>query len=189
MNIQPCYIINEKTILLKGEYDPFGKLCTRVFEDDQTFLVDKAPVGLINHTLLLQGDDFRGALESSRFLLGEMKMYPIKVNETLDIWLFPTRSYKKDNCVWFALSHVRKTKASGVRKTEVSLSYGHTFKVEMKQSSFNNKRQKAEDLREMIRRNSKNPKFFYQKPEQQGFYICEDCYQRKEIDPPQKPED
>ncbi|XJZ26995.1 competence protein ComK [Bacillota bacterium Lsc_1132] len=176
------YIINEKTILLKGEYDPFGNLCTRVFEGDRTFLVDMAPVALINHTLLHQGGDFRGALESSRFLLGPIKMYPIKINAVLDIWLFPTKAYKKDSCAWFALTHIRKTKAIGVRKTEVSLSYGHTFTVEMKQSSFNDKRQKADDLREMMTKNIKNPLSFYVKPKQ-GFYIFEDSYRLKGKNP------
>lgn len=173
MNILADYTINEKTVLLTGEYDPFGNLCTRVIEGEKTFLVKMKPIALIDKTLLQQGCNLKGALESSRFLLGPIKMVPIKVNPTLDIWLFPSKSYKMDNCVWFALSHIQKAKAIGLRKTDVALSFGHHITIEMKESSFAMKRQHAVDLKEIILKNSNHPLTFSidQKP---GFFICED---------------
>lgn len=175
MEYKEKYVINEETVLLSGEYDALGKLCTRVVEGKKNFLVGMAPIELINQTLLIHGCSFQGALESSKYLLEPMKMYPIKINPDLGIWLFPTKSYKKHNCVWFSLVHVRKTKAIGVRKTAVTLSFGHTFTVEMKESSFNNRQQKAKELREIVTKNTKSPLTFNCEP-RQGFLICEEPY-------------
>ena len=173
MKILNDYQINEETVLLTGEYDENGRLCTRVIEGEQTFLVNLKPLQVINNTLLLLGSDFRGSRASSKKILGETNMYPIKINCHLGIWLFPTKSYINDYCVWFSLMHVKKTKARGVRRTEVFLSYNHTFIIDMKESSFNLKRQKAEDLRESMLKNSRSPLTFYLEPKK-GFCISED---------------
>ncbi|PLR95896.1 competence protein ComK [Bacillus sp. T33-2] len=174
MNMLADYMINKETVLLTGEYDEFGSLCTRVIEGEKTFLVQRTPVQVINKTLLRLGSSFRGARDSSKEVLGVMKMYPLKINQYLGIWLFPTKACSKQNCVWFSLMHIKKTKAIGVRKTEVLLSYNHTFEIEMKETSFNNKRQKAEELREIITKNTKSPLTFYIEPKP-GFRISEDA--------------
>jgi competence protein ComK len=160
-------MINEKTILLTGEFDEFGKLCTRIIEGEDSFLLNISPVEQIDHTLLNSGSSFKGALESSRFILGPIKMHPIKINESKEIWLVPTKSFKKKSCVWFNLKHVIGTKAHGVSKTEVFMSYGHTFIINMKESAFNNRLQKAQQLRECILTKQKNIKL------KRGFQISE----------------
>lgn len=167
------YFINEQTVLLTGEYDQFGRLCTRVIEGEKTFLVNMRPRQVINNTLLKLGSDFRAVRESSKNILGSMHMCPIKINCNLGIWLFPTKSYLNDYCVWFSLMHVKHTKAHGVRRTEVFLSYNHSFMIEMKESSFNQKRQKAEDLRALMVKNSQSPITFFVEPKK-GFCILED---------------
>ncbi|MCM3663677.1 competence protein ComK [Mesobacillus subterraneus] len=164
------YTINQETVLITGEYSSLGKLCTRVIEGERTFLVDLKPLEIINNTLLGLGSDFRGGRKSTRNILGEINMCPIKINCNLGIWLFPTKSYNDDFCVWFSLMHVKKTKARGVRRTEVFLSYNHTFIIEMKESSFNSRRQKAEDLREAMFNNSNRPLTFFVEPKK-GFNI------------------
>ncbi|WP_213370294.1 competence protein ComK [Mesobacillus boroniphilus] len=167
------YLINEKTVLLTGEYDDFGKLCTRVIEGSDTFLVALKPMQVINNTLQLLGSNFHSVRETSKQILGDVHMCPIKVNCNLGIWLFPTKSHNNEFCVWFSLMHVKKTKPLGIRRTEVYLSYHHTFIIEMKESSFNHKRQKAEDLREAMLKNTQSPLTFYLEP-RKGFCICED---------------
>jgi competence protein ComK len=151
------HVINENTVLFTGEYDEWGNLCTRVIEGEDSFVLKESPVEQIDKTLLNYGSNFSGALKSSKFILGPMKMYPIKINRNNGIWLFPSRSFKKLNCVWFNLDHVIKTKAQGVRKTEVITSFGHVFIINMKESAFNNKRQKAQQLREMILMDNNGP--------------------------------
>lgn len=173
MKILQEYLINEKTVLLTGEYDDFGRLCTRIIEGSDTFLIALKPMQIINNTLQLLGSNFHSVRETSKRILGDVHMCPIKVNCNLGIWLFPTKSHNNDFCVWFSLMHVKKTKPLGVRRTEVFLSYNHTFIIEMKESSFNHKRQKAEDLREAMLKNTQSPLTFYLEPKK-GFCICED---------------
>lgn len=168
------YLINQNTVLLTGEYDQLGKLCTRVIEGKESFLVKMKPMDIINNTLLGLGSDFRGCRESSKKILGSTHMCPIKINCRQGIWLFPTKSFNDDYCVWFSLNHVKRTKAKGVRKTKVYLSFGHTFTLDMKESSFNNKRQKAEDLRVEMLKNSRGPLTFYIEERKQGLSIRED---------------
>lgn len=155
MDISRKYMISEKTVLFTGEYDEYGNLCTRIIEGEETFVLKESPVEQIEKTLLSYGSDFNGALNSSKHILGPIKMYPIKINENKGIWLFPTKSFKKKDCVWFNLIHILNTKPHGA-KTEVFMSYGHTFMINMKESAFNNKRQKAQQLRESILKNNKH---------------------------------
>jgi competence protein ComK len=167
------YFINEKTVLITGEYDEYGTLFTRVIQGEKTFLVKMKPTHVINRSLQRIGSNFQSVRDTSEQILGEMHMCPIMINCNLGIWLFPTKSYNDDFCVWFSLMHVKKTKARGVRRTEVFLSYNHTFIIDMKESSFNHKRQKAEDLREIMLKNTKSPLTFYVEPKK-GFRIRQD---------------
>lgn len=173
MKILKKYFLNEKTVLLTGEYDRYGRLCTRVIEGERTFLVNMKPMEVINSSLQLLGSNFHSVRETSRQILGDIHMCPIKINCNLGVWIFPTKSYRNDFCVWFSLIHVKKTRPLGARRTEVYLSYNHTFIIEMKESSFNQKRQKAEDLREAMLKNTQSPLTFYLEPKK-GFCIQED---------------
>ena len=166
MNHSKKHLINEKTVLFTGEYDGYGNLCTRIIEGEETFVLNESPVEKIKKTLLSYGSDFNGALNSSKHILGPIKMHPIKIDEKQEIWLFPTKSFKKKNCVWFNLYHIINTEPHGA-KTKVFMSYGHTFMINMKESAFNQKRQKALQLRESILKNNRHVEL------KRGFQICE----------------
>jgi competence protein ComK len=166
------YMINQETVLLTGEYNENGKLCTRVIEGEYAFLVDMKPIDVINKTLLGLGSDFNAGRKSSRVILGDIYMCPININCNLGIWLFPTKSYNNEFCVWFSLMHVKKTKAAGIRKTEVYLSYNHTFVMNIKESAFNKRKQAAKELREEMLKNTQGILTFYVEPKK-GLMIRE----------------
>ncbi|MBT2734597.1 competence protein ComK [Bacillus sp. ISL-7] len=105
------------------------------------------PVQLIDKCLLQYGSSLNGAIKSSKEVLGVMYMYPIKISSALDIWLFPSKSYKKSNCVCFVLNHIEDTLPQSVQQTEVFLRYGHKITIKMKESTFQTKRRNAEKLR------------------------------------------
>ncbi|MGG3468991.1 competence protein ComK [Neobacillus pocheonensis] len=174
MIIKQKYLINEKTVLLYGVTYENGELFTFVIEGDDSFFVAMSPAALINTSLICYGSNLKGALESSQLLLGKKrKKYPIKIDASMDIWLFPTKSYKKENCIWFALNQVKNTQPFGVKFTKVFLGYGHTIKIEMKESAFRDKRCQAEELKEMITYNTKNSLNLSEK-EKKGFVIVEE---------------
>ncbi|ETI69447.1 competence protein ComK [Neobacillus vireti] len=125
-----------------------------------------------------------GALYSFTQPLGEnRRKYPIKIHASLDIWLFPTKSYKNENCIWFALNHVKGIRPLGIKFTKVFFSYGHTFEIVMGEVAFRDKRLTAEELKEKITYNTKNSMRFMDEPKK-GFIITvekgrEKCRSRK----------
>ncbi|MFJ5717523.1 competence protein ComK [Neobacillus sp. NPDC093127] len=174
MNLKYDYLINEKTVLFYGVRNENGELLTHVIDKDDEFLVPMSPVQLIDKSLISYGSSFKGALYSSTQLLGEnRRMYPIKIDASLDIWLFPTKSYKKETCIWFSLNHVKGSQQLGLRFTKVFLSYGHTTEIAMKESAFREKRLNAEVLKEKITTNTKNSMSFMVEPKY-GFIIVEE---------------
>jgi competence protein ComK len=174
MEVKHNYLINSNTILLYGVLYENGELYTFVLETEKAFLVAMPPVKLIDKSLISYGSSFSGALKSSTQLLGkERKKYPIKIDASLDIWLFPTKSYKKDNCIWFALNHVSDTLPLGQKFTKVFLSNGHTFELGMREMAFRAKLRTVENLRYMISNNTKNSQLTYVAKPRKGFIIVE----------------
>lgn len=170
MNVRDNHLINEKTVLVTGEYSDRGELWSRVFEGEDTFLVRKTPIALIEETLLHVGSDFLGARRSSKYLLSPMRMHPISVNPQMGILMFPTKNIKSHSCVWFSLIHVKSTTRVGINLTEVFMSYGHTILIDMTERTFHTKHNNAIKLQETISRNLKCPLFFYVEPKK-GYYI------------------
>ncbi|MEH7108856.1 competence protein ComK [Bacillus sp. JJ1764] len=187
------YFFNEKTILITGEYDKTGKLVTRIIEGEDTFLVDQPPLKIIEKNLLLVGSNLKGARKSSMEILGpHLRFYPLAINSHLDIFLLPTRSGRKSNCVWFSLAHIKKQTPIGTKKTEVVTSYGHVVEIELRTMSFNNRIKNAKYLRDSIISNTLNPLNLYLEPKM-GFFVCEDAGENKYtirfIDPEEDDED
>ncbi|MEH7012492.1 competence protein ComK [Neobacillus niacini] len=170
MDLRDRHLINEKTVLVTGEYNDTGELWSRVIEGEETFLVKKSPTTVIEETLLHLGSNFLGARRSSKYLLSPMRMHPISVNPQMGILLFPTMNMKCHCCIWFSLIHVKSTNPVGVNQIEVLTSFGHTILIDMSERAFNNKRQKAIQLQETIINNLNCPLNFYVEPKN-GFYI------------------
>lgn len=170
MEIRAKHLINEKTVLVTGEYNDRGELWSRVIEEEETFLVTKTPTTVIEETLLHLGSNFLGARSSSKYLLSPMRMHPISVNPQLGILLFPTKNMLCHCCIWFSLIHVKSTYPIGVNQTEVLTSFGHTILIDMSERAFNNRRQKAIQLQDTIIHNLNYPLNFYVEPKK-GFYI------------------
>jgi competence protein ComK len=170
VELRDDYLINEKTVLVTVEFSSRGEKWSRVIEGKETFLVRKTPIQIMEETLLHEGSDFLGARRSSKYLLSPMRMHPISINPQRGIFLFPTKNIKHHSCIWFSLIHIKTTKSLGINKTEVITSFGHTIKLDMKESTFNTRRQKAFLLREKISKNLKCPVYFYIEP-RKGYYI------------------
>ncbi|MEH7254642.1 competence protein ComK, partial [Neobacillus niacini] len=86
------------------------------------------------------------------------------------ILLFPTKNVKRLSCIWFSLIHVKNTKSVGGSKTEVSTSFGHTILLDMNESCFITRWNKALELKARISKHLKCPIHFYVEPIQ-DFYI------------------
>ncbi|WP_311315857.1 competence protein ComK [Neobacillus sp. MER 74] len=155
--------MEKKMILLTGEYDGYGKLCSRVMAGGASFLVNRSPLQILDDTLIYIGYDLRGAMGSAKIILGERSRCPIIVNPYQGICLFPNNSPNNADCIWFNPEHIVRTKAMGRNQTEVELSNGHSIIVDSRLTSFNNKIHKANKLMQisMKRGNQPGPILFY----------------------------
>ena len=158
------YFINENTILLTGIYGHHGHLQTLVIETGKTFRVNNAAEQILNLSLNKMGTTLRGAMDHAKANLGNMNMCPIKMNSQTGLYLFPSKSPKRPDCVWFSLIHVKGAKELGKNKTKVLLSHGHSILVDCTLTSFKSKLHRALKLRKMISENENCPITFYLEP-------------------------
>jgi len=152
---------------MRGHYDRFGKLCTQITEANRTFIVDKSPLEVLNDSIRGIGFDLRGALETSKYLLGDVHMCPIMVNPIHQIVLFPTRSPKHEDTIWLNPYPIRRT-ASNNRKTLITFHNNTTLIVPLRLASFNTKLKTAEQLRDMTVELANKPFTFVLHPDKRS---------------------
>jgi competence protein ComK len=142
------YLINPQFMFMAGIYDRNAKLCTLVTELTSTFIVDKAPLEILNDSIRCIGFDLRGAMETARFLLGNKNMCPVMVNPVHKICVFPDKCSKHNDTKWFNPIHITKTNSMN-KQTNVEFTNGMTITVPIKLYYFNNRLQTAEQFRNM----------------------------------------
>ncbi|SEN89307.1 competence protein ComK [Mesobacillus persicus] len=163
MFIEKDYIITPQFHYMRGHYDRFGKLCTQVTETNRTFIVDKSPMEVLNDSIRAIGFNLRGALETSKWLLGDVHMCPIMVNPIHQIVLFPTRSPKHEDTIWLNPNPIKRTTSIN-RKTLITYNNNTTLIVPVRLSSFNTKLITAEQLRDMTVESANKPFTFVLQP-------------------------
>ena len=165
------HFINKEMVYCQGEFDENGQLCSRVFRGPVSFSIKMSPQKFIDESLKKYGSSLRGALDGSKDILGKKNMRPIVINAYLGIYLFPSKSPSKPDCVWFSLFHVVNTESISRNKTKVFLSYGHSVVVEMKESNFNRRLNTTLELRRTVSENMNIPITFYLEPKYHSRFI------------------
>lgn len=168
MIFKHVYLVGDGVILMTSEYDNHGKLCARVMIGKKTLLVDRSPVQLLDDSLKYIGFDLKGALNGAKEIVGNKYMSPVIVNPYKDLCLFPTKSPKKEDCIWFNPTHIAGTKHRG-SKTEVVLSNGLSLIVDIKLPFFITRMHTAIQLQRMSkeRGNNANPEAFFLVPKKE----------------------
>jgi len=156
MLLLECYIINQKTLYMYGFYDRNGKLCTIVKELDKIFTVDKAPLDILEDSIRCIGYDLKGAMTSAKWILGDIYMPPVMINPIQRICVFPDKSAKNEDAIWFNPAHIVRT-ISYKKKTYIEFSNGTTLILHCSVSTFNTKLQNAMQLRNLTTEMGKNP--------------------------------
>jgi len=156
MTIDQFYLLDEDVILMTGEYNNHGMFCARVMIGGQTLLVNRSPLQVIDDTLKYIGFDFKGAIKGTKNILGNIILCPIIVNPYKGICLFPYKSSRLEDCVWFNPDHIVKTKALGC-KTEIELSNGVSIIIDLKRYYFINKIETALQLKKISSERGKHP--------------------------------
>lgn len=157
MLLVECYIVNQRTMYMYGFYDRNGKLCTVVREIDKTFTVDREPLHILEDSIKCIGYDLKGAMASAKWILGDIHMSPVMINPIHSICVFPDKSPKNADTIWFNPAHIVRT-TSFKKKTYIEFSNGKTLIIHCTISAFNNKLQNAMQLRYITTEMGKNPK-------------------------------
>lgn len=97
------YEINKDTVALI----PKDKK-TIVYETEDTFIVDKTPLQIMESSCEYFGSSLEGRQIGTSKLIGFTHKVPIIVEESFDLIFFPTLSPRNDECSWLAYKHIFK---------------------------------------------------------------------------------
>lgn len=147
MKVISNFVLSYETFLFYPHYDGFGKLITVATGNQKSVLVDMMPSALIDFNLKYHGSSLEGAKAGAKAILGNVKMPPIVINETLGIYWLPMMSPSKEDCVWIALHHVKDYSSAGKGRTEVVFTSGYKLILPISHYSFNKKIQRAYELK------------------------------------------
>jgi competence protein ComK len=146
-----------------GFYDRNGKFITRVTQVNGSFVVDKSPLEIIEDSIRCIGFDFKGALSTAKWILGDIHMCPVMINPIHKICVFPTKSAKHVDSIWLNPHHIVRT-SSLYRDTLLELTDGQTLEVPCRLTAFNSKLTHAEQLSKITVEIGSNPTAFYFEP-------------------------
>ena len=144
------FIMNYETIMFYPEYDEYGNLHTRIFENHTIHQVAVSPTDLIDANLKYYGSSLKGAREGASMILGGIKKPPIVVNAIRGIYWFPSKSPSNRDCVWLALHQIKDYKKIDGGKTLVTFYNDSTFKLDVSYYSFDKKVKEAYKLKGKI---------------------------------------
>lgn len=144
------YIISKQMMRMAGFRDRYGNMCTLVTEVDQSFVVDRSPLEILEDSIQSIGYDLNGARNAAKRILGHYHHQPILVNPIDRIVLFPTKSAHHEECAWFNPAHIKRT-TSLYSKTLILFSNNETIIFPAKLYSFNDKIKRAEQLESLTR--------------------------------------
>ena len=90
-------------------------------------------------------------------------MCPVMINHIHNICVFPDKSHKHEDTIWFNPHHILRT-YSLKRKTQIEFRNRFILVNDSKLFSFNNKWKAAEQLSQITIENAKNPVSFIIEP-------------------------
>lgn len=149
-------IMSSETMLYIPEYDAHGNLCTRVIERHYEYISKLAPTKLMDYNLRYFGSSLRGAFDGSKMILGKLNKNPIVVHERSNIVWFPSKSYLRPECKWFAVHHIKDYQAMEKKSTKVIFMNGYEINVDLSVRAFENRIQRAFLLKYKLEKRTKN---------------------------------
>ncbi|TDL71194.1 hypothetical protein E2R56_19445 [Rhodococcus qingshengii] len=163
MTIEKYYLINQHMMYMFGFHDRNGKVCTLVRQFDRVFIVDRSPMEILDDSLRCIGFNLKGAMDTSKIIMGNNMMCPVMINHIHNICVFPDKSHKHEDTIWFNPNQILRTQ-SLKRKTHIEFRNRRTLIIDSKLFSFNHKLKAAEQLSKITIENANNPISFIIEP-------------------------
>ncbi|MEH7111596.1 competence protein ComK [Neobacillus niacini] len=156
MVIEKHYVINQHMMYMFGLHDRNAKVCTLVREFHRVFIVDRSPLEILEDSLRCIGFNLKGAMDTSKLIIGKNMMGPVLINHIHNICVFPNKSHKPEDTIWFNPFHILRTQ-SCKRKTNIEFRNRLILMIDSKLYSFNHKLKSAEQLSQITIENATNP--------------------------------
>lgn len=141
------YEINSETCAINYE----SKNSCSIIQDHEKLTIDESINQFLNYNCNYFGSSFEGRIKGSKQLLGMKYKLPIILEESQEIILFPTKSYR-NNSSWIALNKIKKYER-GNKSTLVTFTSGETVKYDISYESFENQVLRATKLLMILKNN------------------------------------
>ncbi len=143
------YQINENTLAIF----PFNKK-SKVYEENNSFIVDKSVHAIIEESCKYFGSSFSGRSQGTVSLIGITHKKPIIIEETKEIIFFPTSSPRLNSCCWISLNNLEKyERFKG--KSKLIFNNNEELLVDISYGIINNQVLRASRLESTLRKRKK----------------------------------
>jgi len=139
------YEINKDTVALI----PKGNNHTIVYEVDNSFVVDKTPLQIVEESCEYFGSSLEGRQIGTNKLVGFTHKVPVVVEESFNLIFFPTLSPKNEECSWLAYTHIYKP-LKFKNKTIIELKNGKKILVDASQAIIDNQLYRCSRLKDSM---------------------------------------
>ncbi len=140
------YEINEQTLALV----PQGERHTRVYEVNNTFLVNKPITEVMEDSCQYFGSSLLGRQKGTTNLIGVSHKAPIIVEETKELIFFPTTSPRLTKCSWLSLRQINRYYYRN-KKMYVQFKNNTTIEVNVSYGVLDNQILRATRLESVLR--------------------------------------
>jgi competence protein ComK len=129
---------------------PIDNCRSKVVEKDNTIIVNKTPMQIIEESCSFFGSSYFGRAKGTKKLIGVSHKAPIIIEESREIIFFPTSSPRLYECCWVALKNIEKYKKQESNAL-VLFNNGYILELNMSYGSLDNQVLRAARLESVLR--------------------------------------
>lgn len=141
-----AYEISSETLAII----PIENFCSKVIEKDNTIIVNKTPMQIIEDSCSFFGSCYSGRTKGTKKLIGVSHKAPIIIEESHEIIFFPTSSPRLYECCWVSLKNIEKYKKQD-NNAIVMFNNGYILEIDMSYGSLDNQVLRATRLESVLR--------------------------------------
>lgn len=128
------YIINCETLLIM----PLETKRSKVFESDESFVVNMNVLDIIKDSCLYFGSSFSGRREGTKTLIDCEIKVPIIIEDSRNIIFFPSSSFKNSKTIWISFNNLLKYTKCDSNFTLLNFKENNDIKINVKYNIIDN---------------------------------------------------
>lgn len=129
---------------------PIDNFCSKVIERDNTIIVSKTPMQIIEDSCSFFGSSYFGRAKGTKKLIGVSHKAPVIIEESREIIFFPTSSPRLYECCWVSLKNIEKYNKQE-NNALVLFNNGFILEISMSYGSLDNQVLRATRLESVLR--------------------------------------